>query len=257
MESTNVYWIPIYQILEARGLDVCLVNAQHVKNVPGRKTDVSDCQWLQYLHSVGLLRASFRPPGAICAVRALWRHRGSLVQMAAEHIMHIQKSLDQMNLQIHRVLTEITGVSGLRILDAILGGQRDPLVLARLCHKGVKSSEEIVAKSLEGDYRPEHIFALRQSVAAYRYYQQLVLETDQEMQRQMIELETAENALFRLPKRTKRLPYQGQGHEPRVFDLRSELYRLLGVDLTNVPGISAMTAQNGPVRSGRRCLPVP
>jgi hypothetical protein len=167
MESTSVYWIPIYQILEARGLEVCLVNAQHVKNVPGHKTDVSDCQWLQYLHSVGLLRASFRPPGAICAVRALWRHRGSLVQMAAEHIMHIQKALDQMNLQIHRVLTEITGLSGLRILDAILAGERDPLTLARLCHKRVKSSESTVAKSLEGDYRPEHIFALRQSLAAY------------------------------------------------------------------------------------------
>jgi len=140
-------------------LDVCLVNAQHVKNVPGRKTDVSDCQWLQYLHSVGLLRASFRPPGVICAVRALWRHRGSLVQMAAEHIMHIQKALDQMNLQVHRVLTEITGLSGLRILDSILAGERDPLTLARLCHKRVKSSESTVAKSLEGDYRPEHIFA--------------------------------------------------------------------------------------------------
>jgi len=243
MESTSVYWIPIYQILEARGLEVCLVNAQHVKNVPGRKTDVSDCQWLQYLHSVGLLRASFRPPGAICAVRALWRHRGSLVQMAAEHIMHIQKALDQMNLQIHRVLTEITGLSGLRILDAILSGERDPLILARLCHKRVKSSESTVAKSLEGDYRPEHIFALRQSLAAYRYYQQLVLETDQEIQRQMVELEAADNALAKMPKRTKRLPYQRQGHEPRVFDLRSELYRIFGVDLTNVPGISAMTSQ--------------
>ncbi|HME31644.1 MAG TPA: IS110 family transposase [Terriglobales bacterium] len=243
MESTSVYWIPIYQILEARGLDVCLVNAQHVKNVPGRKTDVSDCQWLQYLHSVGLLRASFRPPGTICAVRALWRHRGSLIQMAAEHIMHIQKALDQMNLQVHRVLTEITGLSGLRILDAILAGERDPLTLARLCHSRVKSSESTVAKSLEGDYRPEHVFALRQSLAAYRYYQQLVLETDREIQRQMAELEAADIALAEMPKRTKRLPYQRQGHEPRVFDLHRELYRVFGVDLTNVPGISSMTAQ--------------
>lgn len=178
MESTGVYWIPIYQILEARGLEVCLVNARHVKNVPGHKTDVSDCQWLQYLHSVGLLRASFRSPGAICAVRALWRHRSSLVQMAAEHTMHIQKVLDQMNPQVHCVLTEITGLSRLRILDAILAGERDPLTFARLCHKRVKSSESTVAKSLEGDYRPEYIFALRQSLAAYRYYQQLVLETD-------------------------------------------------------------------------------
>ena len=104
MESTSAYWIPVYQILESRGLEVCLVNAHHVKNVPGRKTDVSDCQWLQYLHSVGLLRASFRPPGFICAIRSLWRHRSSLIQMAAEHVLHMQKALDQMNLQIHRVL---------------------------------------------------------------------------------------------------------------------------------------------------------
>jgi transposase len=128
----------VYQILEARGLEVCLVNAQHAKNVPGRKTDVSDCQWLQYLHSVGLSRASFRPPGFICAIRSLWRHRCSLIQMAAEHVLHMQKELDQMNLQIHRVLNDITGLSGLRILDAILAGERDPVNLARLRHSGRK-----------------------------------------------------------------------------------------------------------------------
>lgn len=150
MESTSVYWIPVYQILESRGLEVFLVNVQHVKNVPGRKTDVSDCQWLQYLHSVGLLRASFRPPEVICAIRSLWRHRNSLIQMAAEHVLHMQKALDQMNLQIHRVLNDITGSSGLRIVDAILAGERDPVTLARLCHGGVKSSEDTVAKSLEG-----------------------------------------------------------------------------------------------------------
>jgi transposase len=124
-----------------------------------------------------------------------------------------------------------------------LRGRRDPLTLARLCHKRVKSSESTVAKSLEGDYRPEHIFALRQSPAAYRYSQQLVLETDQEIQRRMVELQAADNVLAKMPKRTKRLPYQRQGHEPRVFDLRSEFYRIFGVDLTNVPGISAMTSQ--------------
>ena len=156
MESTSVYWIPLYQILETRGFEVFLVNAQHVKSVPGRKTDVSDCQWLQYLHSVGLLRSSFRPPGAICAIRSLWRHRGSLIQMAAEHVLHMQKALDQMNLQLHRVLSDITGLSGLRIVDAILAGERDPITLARLCHSRVKSSLNTVAKSLEGDYRPEH-----------------------------------------------------------------------------------------------------
>lgn len=212
MESTSVYCIPIYQILGARGLEVFQVSAQHVNNGPGRKTEVSDCQWLQYLHSVGLLRASFRRPGAICAVRVLWRHRGSLVQMADEHIMHIQKALDQMNLQVHHVPAKITGLRGLRILDAILAGERGPLTLARLCHNRVKSSESTVAKPLEGDYRPEHIFGLRQSLAAYRYYQQLVLEKDQEIERQMVELEAADNALAKMPKRTKRLPYQRQAH---------------------------------------------
>jgi hypothetical protein len=131
MESTSVYWIPVYQILESRGFEVHLVNAHHVKNVPGRKTDVSDCQWIQYLHSVGLLRGSFRPPGSICAIRSLWRHRASLIQMAAEHILHMQKALDQMNVQIHRVLNDITAVSGLKIIDAILAA----MTKARQCER--------------------------------------------------------------------------------------------------------------------------
>jgi transposase len=126
MESTGVYWIPLFQILETRRFEVFLVNAHQVKNVPGRKSDVSDCQWIQYLHSVGLLKASFRPPDQICAVRSLWRHRESLVQMAAEHTMHMQKALSQMNLQLHHVLSDITGLSGLRILDAVLAGERRP-----------------------------------------------------------------------------------------------------------------------------------
>ena len=142
MESTSVYWIPFYQILEERGFEVCLVNAQYVRNVPGRKTDVSDCQWIQYLHSVGLLRASFRPPNLICAMRSLWRHRESLIQAAANHIRHLQKALDQMNVQVHHVLSDITGVNGLRILDAISTGQRDPIRLAALCDKRVKNSQD-------------------------------------------------------------------------------------------------------------------
>jgi len=243
MESTSVYWIPVYQILESRGFEVYLVNAQHVKNVPGRKTDVSDCQWIQYLHSVGLLRGSFRPPGVICAIRSLWRHRSSFIQMAAEHVLHMQKALDQMNLQIHRVLNDITGLSGLRILDAILAGERDPVTLARLCHSRVKSSEDTVAKSLEGDYRPEHLFALKQSLAAFRYYQSLISEADQEIQRQLNDLDTAADAEDAPPKRTKASPYQRRRYEPKNFDLRGELYRIFGVDLTNVPGVSAITAQ--------------
>ena len=135
-------WIPLFQILEERGFKVYLVNAHYLKSVPGRKSDVSDYQWIQYLHSVGLLRASFRPPEAICAIRTLWRHRGSLLEMAAEHILHMQKALSQMNLQLHHVLSDITGTSGQAILDAILSGKRDPVALAQLCRSRVKSPRQ-------------------------------------------------------------------------------------------------------------------
>ena len=130
MEATGVYWIPLFQILEDRGFEVCLVNARHVKNVPGRKSDVQDCQWLQYLHSVGLLNASFRPPAAVCAVRSLVRHRESLMRTECEHLLHVQKALHQMNVQLHHAVTDITGVTGLAILDAIVAGKRDAKVLA-------------------------------------------------------------------------------------------------------------------------------
>jgi transposase len=243
MESTSVYWIPLYQILETRGFEVFLVNAQYVKNVPGRKTDVSDCQWIRYLHAVGLLRASFRPTALICAIRCLWRHRESLIQMAAQHVMHMQKSLDQMNLQLHHVLSDITGLSGQLIMDAILAGTRNPIELAELCHWRVKSPRETVAKALEGDYRPEHLFALKQSLSGYRYYQQQIQEVDEEIQREMSELPASENAGSKLPPRTKKTPYARRHNEPTSFSLRAELYRLFGVDLTNVPGISAVTAQ--------------
>jgi transposase len=241
MESTGVYWIPLYQILEARGLQVFLVNAQHIKNVPGRKSDVSDCQWIQYLHSVGLLKASFRPPDEICVIRSLWRHRESLVQMAAEHTQHMQKALSQMNLQLHHVLSDITGVSGLAILDAILAGERDPIKLAGLCNRRVRSSRETVAKSLEGDYRVEHLFSLRQSLDAYRFYQRLMAEADQELELRMQELPRAEGAPEKRPLGAKKRIYQRAGNEP-TFDLKDELFRIAGVDLTDVPGISTLTA---------------
>ena len=150
MESTGVYWIPLFQILEARGFEVYLVNARHVKNVPGRKTDVADCQWLQYLHSVGLLRGSFRPVQQICAVRSLLRYRDSLVQLAAVHIQHMQKALDQMNLQLHHVISDITGMTGMAILEAVLEGERDPKKLAKLRHARIKASPRTIAKSLVG-----------------------------------------------------------------------------------------------------------
>ena len=138
MESTGVYWIPLFQMLEGRGLKVCLVNARHVKNVPGRKSDVSDCQWLQYLHAVGLLRASFRPSNQVCAVRSLMRYRESLVEMATVHLQHMQKALDQMNLQLHHVISDLSGTTGMAILDAILSGERDPRRLAELRDPRIK-----------------------------------------------------------------------------------------------------------------------
>jgi transposase len=242
MESTSVYWIPLHQVLEERGFEICLVNAHYLKNVPGRKSDASDCQWIQYLHSVGLLRASFRPPAEICGVRSLWRHRENLLQMAAQHTLHMQKALDQMNLQLHHVLSSITGMSGLAILDAILAGKRDPIQLAALCSRRVKNSRDTIAKALQGDYRREHLFALKQSLDAYRYYQRQIAELDAELQTYLKELPTSESAQPEMPKRTKRLPYQKEHNDPD-FDLRRELYRISGVDLTNVPGVSVVTAQ--------------
>ena len=182
MESTGVYWIPFFQILEARGFTVFLVNARHVKNVPGRKSDVSDCQWLQYLHSVGLLRGSFRPEQAVCTVRSILRHRDSLVQMASSHVQHMQKALDQMNLQLHHVISDITGVTGLTILDAILAGERNPHTLAALRDRRIKASADTMAKSLVGDYRREHLFTLHQSLAAFRHYQDLIGACDNEIE---------------------------------------------------------------------------
>lgn len=150
MESTGVYWIPLFQILEKRGIEAHLVNARHVKNVPGRKSDVADRQWLQYLHSVGLLRASFRPEQQICALRALWRHRDSLIQMASVHLQHMQKALDQMNLQIHHVISDIAGSTGLAIIDAILAGERNPKRLAELRDWRIRAIEGTIMKSLVG-----------------------------------------------------------------------------------------------------------
>jgi len=237
MESTGVYWIPLYEVLEEAGVRVCLVNSRHVKHVPGRKSDVSDCQWLQYLHSVGLLRGSFRPEGAICALRALSRHRSNLVEAAVVHVQHMQKALTQMNLQIHHVLSDITGKSGLAIVDAILSGKRDP---ARLADGRIHAERETVIKSLVGNYRSEHLFTLRQSLEAYRHYQKMLVDCDREIEQHM-----------------SQLPNQPDGGQPPVslggnkqgkrrknqfhFDMAKELYRVLGTDLTAVPGLSALT----------------
>jgi transposase len=239
MESTGVYWMALFQILEKAGLEVCLVNAQHVKHVPGRKSDVIDCQWLQYLHSVGLLRASFRPEDRVCVIRSLLRHRDSLVQMAAAHVQHMQKALTQMNLQIHHVLSDITGQSGLAILDAIVKGERNPLGLAQLRDRRVQASEEVVVKSLVGDYRREHLFTLGQSLEAFRYYQSLMAACDKEIEEQL------QNFDRHLPPNAPSLPPEAHPQRARKnefrFDMRSELYRIFGVDVTAIPAIHALT----------------
>jgi transposase len=243
MESTGVYWIPLFQILEGRGLEVCLVNARYYQNVPGRRTDVSDCQWLQYLHSVGLLRASFRPDQQVCTLRSLLRHRVSLIETASEQVLRMQKALDQMNLQIHHVISDVTGLTGLAILDAILAGERDPVVLARLKDPRIKASEETIVKSLVGDYRPEHTFRLRQSLEAYRYFQKLIGECDSEIERVLSQFDARVDVkVSPLPplKVRRRTLY---GNEPS-FDLRQHLYRIFGVDLTAVPGINVLIAHS-------------
>jgi transposase len=238
MESTGVYWIPLFQILEDRGFEVYLVNARHVKNVPGRRTDVCDCQWLQFLHSVGLLRASYRPEQEVCAVRSLLRHRESLVQMAATHINHMQKALDQMNLQLHHVISDITGQTGLAIVDEILAGERDPFVLAKLRNVRIKASEEVIAKSLVGDYRPEHLFTLRQSLAAYRSYQKFIDECDRKIRASLEQFKPS-----RPPDTSKKDDSQKPQPKKTESALRSELKRGFGIDLTTIPGIRVGIAQ--------------
>jgi len=240
MEATGVHWIPVYEVLEASGLRVCLVNARHVKHVPGRKSDVRDCQWLQYLHSVGLLRGSFRPESAISALRAVSRHRANLVAIAATHVQHIHKALTQMNLQIHHVLSDITGKSGLAILDAILAGKRDAQHLASLADGRIHAERETVVKSLVGNYRSEHLFTLRQSLQAYRQYQQMLVDCDRELEQRLGQLPDGSTGgqpgtPFASKKRSKRR--KNQFH----FDMEKELHRVLGTDLTSVPGLSALT----------------
>ena len=241
MESTGVYWIPLFQILEARGIEVHLVNAQHVHHVPGRKSDVLDCQWLQYLHSVGLLKASFRPEHAVCEIRSLMRHRESLVQMACVHVQHMHKSLDQMNLQIHHVISDITGVTGLAIVDAIVAGKTNPQELAKLRDHRIKASIETVTKSLVGDYRPEHIFTLKQSLTAYRYYQQLIADCDQEVQQRVQAFDT-KNTKDDDPSATAESSNTSNPF-PARFDLHSHLERIFGVDLTLIPGFECLRIQ--------------
>jgi transposase len=236
MESTGVYWIPLYELLVERGFEVLLVDARQAKNVPGRKSDVLDCQWLQELHTYGLLRGAFRPVDQVCILRSYLRQRSMLVGYASHHIQHMQKALEQMNLKLSHVVNDITGVTGTGIIKAILSGERDPGKLAKLRDYRCKSSEATVARALEGHYREEHLFALKQAVELIEFYQQQVTACDRQI----------EACLQQFEKKSTESPVSTRRRKRRrgeiAFDAHSYLYRMTGVDLTKIDSIEANTA---------------
>ncbi|MDQ5853275.1 MAG: IS110 family transposase [Chloroflexota bacterium] len=237
MESTGVFWIPVFELLEQRGFSVLLVDARHVKNVSGRKSDVLDCQWLQQLHTYGLLSGAFRPDDQIVVLRSYLRQRAMLVQYAAAHIQHMQKALQQMNLLLHQVVSDITGSTGMTIIRAILAGERDPEVLAQHRDPRCKNSAEVIAKSLVGNYRAEHLFALQQAVTLYEVYQAEIAACDRQIDQYLATF----TPVCTDPPPTPPKPRQRRGN-PFQFDAHTQLYRMTGVDLTRIDGIDSVTA---------------
>ncbi len=240
MEATGVYWIPLYELLEAAGIEAVLVNARHVKNVPGRKSDVSDCEWLQELHSVGLLRGSFRPAPAIASLRAYMRHRDTLIRSAGRYTQRMQKALIQMNVQLPLVVTDITGVTGLAIVRAIVAGETDPVVLARHRDHRCAASEATIAAALTGHYRPEYVFILRQNLALYEMCHQQVAGCDEAVERVLVAL-AAQAAPTPTPLPRARPRQKPGGNEPR-FDVRTPLYKIVGMDLSQLDAIGPYAA---------------
>jgi transposase len=240
MEATGVYWIPLYEILEARGFEVLLVNARHVKNVPGRKSDVLDCEWLRELHSVGLLRGSFRPVDRIVALRAYLRHRETLVQSAGTYIQRMQKALVQMNVQLPLVVSDITGATGLRILRDIVAGQKDPHALARHRDPRCRATHAEIVAALTGNYRPEHLFVLTQNLQLFDACQDQLAACDTAIEAHVQTL-TATVPAPATPLPTPRVRRKPANNEPR-FELRTPLHQLTGVDLTQIDGIAPYTA---------------
>ena len=241
MESTGVYWIPLFGVLEERGFQVMLVDPRRIKNVPGRKSDVLDCQWLQQLHTYGLMSAAFRPEADIRRLRSYLRQRDMLVEYAAQHVQHMQKALTQMNVKLHQVISDITGKTGktgMTIVEAIVGGERDPRKLAQLRDPRTKADEAAIARSLEGHWREEHIFELTQALELYRVYQSKIAECDREIEAHMGRFADRSGGA---PPGEQPRKNRIQGNAPR-FDVRSHLYRMTGVDLTRVNGVDAYTA---------------
>ena len=236
MESTSVYWIPIFELLDAHGFTVLLVNARDAKHVPGRKTDVSDAQWLQRLHSYGLLRGSFRPKGQISELRAYMRQRERLLEYAASHIQHMQKALIEMNLQLHHVVADITGATGLRIIRTILAGERDPKVLALLRDYRCHSSAETIEKALTGSYRAEHLFALEQALALYDAYHEKASACDARIEAVLKELSIGRGRCSGTELPSPRRSRTDQANA-LAFDVRAALFAVLGKDITKIDGL--------------------
>lgn len=236
MEATGVYWIPLYELLEARGFKVFLVNARHVKNVCGRKSDVLDCQWLQQLMSYGLLSGAYRPTEDICVLRSVVRQRDKLLEMQTQHVQHMHKAMTQMNIQLNNVISDITGKTGQAIIRAILAGERDPAKLAAFRDCRIQASEEDIQRALVGNWREEHLFALKQAVSMYDSYQEHLAECDAKLAGLMARLERHEGEPG--PRRRR---HTKRANEP-AFDVRTALYRLCGVDLTTIDGIEVGTA---------------
>ncbi len=237
MESTGVYWISLYEFLESKGFTVYLVNARHVKNVSGRKSDVLDCQWIQQLMSYGLLSGAFRPADEICALRAVSRQREMLLKYQSQHVQHMQKALAQMNIQIVNVIADIVGETGQKIVRAIIAGERDPYKLASLRNYRVKASEEEIAKSLQGNWRQEHLFALKQAVALFDAYSEQLRQCDCQLQKMLQELKRYDGEPTSIYSKAR----SRKKNEPQ-FDLRSYLVGMCGVDLTRIDGIEVTTA---------------
>jgi transposase len=235
MESTGVYWIPLYELLESRGFTVLLVNARHVKNVSGRKSDVLDCQWLQQLMSFGLLRGAFRPADQVCVLRSLSRQRTMLLRSQGRFVQHMQKALTQMNIQLANVISDVAGETGQKILRAIVAGERDGLALARLKNSRIRASEDEIAKSLQGSWRAEHLFALKQALDAFDFCGAQLAECDAQVQAQLQALHVREDEPAKGKKR-------GRARNAPKFDLRTQLFQMCGVDLTRIDGIDVTTA---------------
>jgi transposase len=248
MESTGVYWIALYQKLEAAGFEVVLVDARRAKHVPGRKSDVQDCRWLQQLHSYGLLAAAFRPEDAICRLRTLQRHRKSLVECAAMWIQHLQKALTEMNLHLHHVLADITGQSGLAILEAILAGERNPRTLAGLVDRQVKQSQDQIEAALTGDYRAESLFVVDQALQTYRQLQQQIAQCDVAIDKHLATMgdgvgpKQASGPSGPVPQEVAAAK-PNKRRKPQTaleLSLAGQLKRILGVDLTAIPGLNVL-----------------